>query len=398
MSMTTASRASRADGPIRVGVIGCGTIAQIAHLPFLKELRDRFTISALCDVVPGTLHGVGEAYGVPRQARFEDYRELCASDLVDAVMVCHNGSHVPPATAALQAGKSVIIEKPLCSRLDEAEALVAVAREARERSGAVAMMAYMKQFDPGFQYARRLLRPRLEQGDIRYVDARHIHARNPLYEAHHTLIRGEIPESLRQGRTGGGSSGAWEQIGPDPSPAQRRVLSGIGSSIHDVYCLRALLGRPEAVLASEVYESGRAALFRYPRGVLVNYAWIDVGPVRNFRQEFVCYGSDLHLAVRFPQPYLLSAPTTVTVNTMEPAPDLRDQLGDPSLGGLSPQHHGQPLVQAHVTASYQDAYKLEWVHFHACITQGLQPLATIEDARDDTAFFVEWARATRPAA
>src|ERR671922_2087080 len=207
---------SSPDGRIRVGVIGCGTIAQIAHLPFLKELRDRFAIGALCDVVPGTLEAVGEQYGVSAHARFEDFRALCASDLVDAVMVCTSGSHVPPAIAALQAGKHVIVEKPLCSRVDEAEALVEVAREARQRSGTVALMAYMKLFDPGFQYGQRLVRPRVEQGDIRYEDARHIHAHNPLYEAHHTLLKGEVPERVREARRGGGST-AWDQIGPDPS-------------------------------------------------------------------------------------------------------------------------------------------------------------------------------------
>src|SRR6476661_1378639 len=115
---------SRLNGPIRVGMIGCGTIAQIAHLPYLKELNDRFTIGALCDVVPGTLEAVGEQYGVPANARFTDFRALCESDLVDAVMVCTSGSHVPPAIAALENGKSVIAEKPLTTHLDEAEALV----------------------------------------------------------------------------------------------------------------------------------------------------------------------------------------------------------------------------------------------------------------------------------
>src|SRR5438093_12035484 len=116
----TANR--RPTGPIRVGVIGCGTIAQIAHLPYLQELRDRFTIGALCDVVPGTLAAVGEKYGVPVHARFEDFRELCASDLVDAVMVCTSGSHVPAAIAALQAGRSVIADEPLTAGLDDAGA------------------------------------------------------------------------------------------------------------------------------------------------------------------------------------------------------------------------------------------------------------------------------------
>jgi hypothetical protein len=176
------------------------------------------------------------------------------------------------------------------------------------------------------------------------------------------------------------------------------VLGGIGSSIHDVYCLKGLLGKPEAVLASEVTAGGRAALFQYPNGVLVNYAWIDIGPVRNFRQEFVCYASDMHVSVRFPQPYRLSAPTQVVVNTMGPAPDgaaTAAVFGDPATAGLSRQEPGAPLSENQITATYQDAYKMEWVHFHACITQGVAPLATVEDALDDTRFFVEWAKATR---
>ena len=378
--------------PIRVGVIGCGTIAQIAHLPFLRELRDRFTIAALCDVVPETLEAVAEQYGVPSHARFDRYDALCQSDLVDAVMICHSGSHVPPGLAALQAQKHVIIEKPLTSSIDEAAALAAAAQEARHSWGGVALMAYMKQFDAGFQYVQRFLQPRLAAGQIGYVDARHIHAHNPLYEAHHTLWKGKVPERVRQAARSGPEP--WTQIGPDPSPTQRRVLAGIGSSIHDVYCLRALLGAPEAVLASEVIETGRAALFRYPRGVLVNYSWIDIGPMRNFRQEFVLYGTDVHVSLRFPQPYRRSAPTEVVVNEMEPAPDARTHLGDPSAAGLSPQEHGPPLAEKRITASYQDAYKLEWVHFHACITQGVAPLATIDDAVLDTQFFVDWAKAT----
>jgi hypothetical protein len=64
--------------------------------------------------------------------------------------------------------------------------------------------------------------------------------------------------------------------------------------------------------------------------------------------------------------------------------------------GLSRQEYGAPQYTRVVTASYQDAYKLEWVHFHDCITRGVEPLTTVQEARDDAAFFVEWARATRP--
>ena len=74
----------------------------------------------------------------------------------------------------------------------------------------------------------------------------------------------------------------------------------------------------------------------------------------------------------------------VTVNSMEPAPDVTAQLGDVATG-LSRQEHGPPLAEKTVTSSYQDAYKLEWVHFPPASPAGLQPLATVEDARDDTA-------------
>ncbi|MER3404461.1 MAG: hypothetical protein C4289_04250, partial [Chloroflexota bacterium] len=186
-------------GRVRVGVIGTGAIAQIMHLPYLSELDDRFVVTALCDVSPGTLEAVAERYHVPRQACFTDYRELCTSDWVDAVLICPSGSHVPAAIAALQAGKHALIEKPLCYHLDEADHFVEVAREARRRSGAVALMAYMKRFDPGYQYGQRLVRPLAEQGDIRFVDARHIHPNNDLYMAHHPVTRGrDVPEAVRR--------------------------------------------------------------------------------------------------------------------------------------------------------------------------------------------------------
>ena len=174
----TASNAG--DGRVRVGVIGAGSIAQIMHLPYLFELNDRFAISALCDVSQETLDAVGALYGVPPHARFTDYRALCASDLVDAVLICPSGSHVPAALAAVRAGKHALVEKPLCYRLDEAAALVDAAREARQRSGTVVLMAYMKRFDPGYQYGQRLIRPLAAAGRIRFVDARHSHPSNDL--------------------------------------------------------------------------------------------------------------------------------------------------------------------------------------------------------------------------
>jgi predicted dehydrogenase len=389
---------SQQEERVRVGVVGSGSIAQIMHLPYLKELDDRFAIAALCDVSQETLDAVGERYGVPPQARFTDYRELCASDLVDAVLVCPSGSHVPAAVAALETGKHVLVEKPLCYRLDEADAFVAAAQEARRRSGAVTLLAYMKRFDPGYQYGQRLVRPLAEQGAIRFVDARHIHPSNDLYTAHHLVQRGrDVPESVReQGRTEH-EAAVVASLGETAAPAQRRVFSGMmGSSIHDIYALNGLLGRPEEIVASETWDGGRcwSAIFRYPNGVRVNYAWIDVRQVREFTQEFACFGVDTRVTITFPSPFLKSAPTIVRVQGAEPAPEEPAPYGRAS-GEPGWQDPGPAHWEKRVTASHEEAFKREWIHFHACITRGVEPLVGAEEAREDTKFVVEWARATR---
>ena len=52
---------------IRIGVVGCGLIGQMMHLPHLKELHELYEVVALCDVSPGTLKYVGDYYGIARR-------------------------------------------------------------------------------------------------------------------------------------------------------------------------------------------------------------------------------------------------------------------------------------------------------------------------------------------
>ena len=68
---------------IRVGVVGCGLIAQVMHLPYLAELSDRFELVAVCDLSPAG-QGLAERYGV--QFAFTAWEELLGRRL-DAVLV-----------------------------------------------------------------------------------------------------------------------------------------------------------------------------------------------------------------------------------------------------------------------------------------------------------------------
>src|SRR5215470_2742940 len=106
---------------IRIGVVGCGLIAQMMHIPHLAELDDLYEIAALCDVSPGALRFVGDRYQVSR--RHTDWQALVREPL-DAVLIATAGSHAPVALAALRAGKHVLTEKPMCYTLREADELL----------------------------------------------------------------------------------------------------------------------------------------------------------------------------------------------------------------------------------------------------------------------------------
>jgi predicted dehydrogenase len=132
---------------IKVGVIGCGEIAQWMHLPFLTELPD-FQVTAVCDISPKVVEYVGARFGVER--RFTNVEELLAQGDVEAVAIA-TPIHSDPAIAAARAGKHVLVEKPMAFNLDEAKAMV----EAAESAGVVLMVAYMKRYDPGRPRQRR---------------------------------------------------------------------------------------------------------------------------------------------------------------------------------------------------------------------------------------------------
>src|SRR5216684_3105188 len=129
---------------LRVGVIGCGLIAQVMHLHYLRELSDRFEIAAVCDLSESVRSAVGREYGVARQ--FAAWQDLVAEPL-DAVFVLTSDSHAPAAIAAAKAGRHVLVEKPMCFSIAEGQAMI----DAAEASGVTLMVAYNKRYDPAYR-------------------------------------------------------------------------------------------------------------------------------------------------------------------------------------------------------------------------------------------------------
>ncbi|WNV86003.1 Gfo/Idh/MocA family oxidoreductase [Umezawaea sp. Da 62-37] len=150
-------------GNVRVALIGCGRIAQVAHLPALEK-AEGVDLVAVSDPSADVARAVARRYGVP--SAYTDQGEVFADPSVEAVIVAApDRFHHAIAAAALAAGKHVLVEKPLASTLEEAEALADLV----DRTGLVLQVGAMKRHDEGVQYARRFVVERV--GEVRSFNA-----------------------------------------------------------------------------------------------------------------------------------------------------------------------------------------------------------------------------------
>lgn len=110
----------------RIGVIGCGKIAQVRHLPEYAA-NPEAEIAGLYDLNQERAEELANEYGAKAYATYE---EMLADDTIDAVSVCvANHVHAEITIAALKAGKHVLCEKPMAMTLKECEDMVAAAKE-----------------------------------------------------------------------------------------------------------------------------------------------------------------------------------------------------------------------------------------------------------------------------
>jgi predicted dehydrogenase len=144
---------------LRVALIGCGRIAQVAHLPALEKAT-RVELVSVCDPSRAVADAVARRYGVPSACT--DASDVLAARSVEAVIVAApDRFHYPLTRAALEAGKHVLVEKPLASTIEEASELVELADE----TGLTVQVGAMKRHDPGLQWAREFVSDAL--GDVR---------------------------------------------------------------------------------------------------------------------------------------------------------------------------------------------------------------------------------------
>lgn len=108
--------------PLRVGVIGAGNIATLAHIPGLLKTGDAAVV-AICDPDESRASAAAERFGIA--AVFDGHDRMLRGTTLDAVTVATPPvSHAPAVLAALDAGLHVLCEKPLATSVVDAERIV----------------------------------------------------------------------------------------------------------------------------------------------------------------------------------------------------------------------------------------------------------------------------------
>jgi predicted dehydrogenase len=143
---------------LRIGVLGCGPIAQFAHFESCQKARNS-ELYAICDVAEDLLDRMAAMH--QPEKKYRDYNAMLADPGVEAVIVATSDAfHVEASRRALAAGKHVLCEKPLGVSVEEVELLAGSVRA----SGKILQVGHMKRFDPGLEAARDFVRD--EMGEV----------------------------------------------------------------------------------------------------------------------------------------------------------------------------------------------------------------------------------------
>jgi len=268
---------------LRIGVLGCGPIAQAAHFDACIRAHNA-ELYAICDVAEDLLARM-QAVHQPHVA-YNDYAAMLADPDVDAVIVAiADQFHVPMALKALQAGKHVLVEKPMGVTVEECDEL----RSTAAASGLTVQVGNMKRFDPGIAFARQFIRE--EIGELMALKA---------WYCDSTYRYTTVPNLQPVFET----SKAIRRPGGDPKAIKTRYnLLGHGSHLVDT--ARYLGGEIERVRATLVQKFGAFCWFveaGFANGA-VGHLDLTIAVRMDWHEGFEIYGEFGSVVAKTPNPW-----------------------------------------------------------------------------------------------
>lgn len=156
--------------PLNVGLVGCGGIAQVIHLPLLIKHPD-VQIPAICDIDTSKAAIIADKFNVP--AVYEDIADMLQREQLDVLFILTpNNLHLPMSLLALDRNMHVFIEKPVARNTEEVEKI----KKHANSTGKTVMVGMQNRFRIDAQTLHRFILGN-ELGNIFYIKTGWLHAR-----------------------------------------------------------------------------------------------------------------------------------------------------------------------------------------------------------------------------
>ncbi|KAF4556642.1 Oxidoreductase-like protein 8 [Elsinoe fawcettii] len=353
---------------LKVGILGCGMVTQVVHIPLLNHLSHLFQITHLCDVSEeATKHCLSKVAGDARPKTTTSAEEVCNTPDVDLVMVATNHAfHASDATAALKAGKHVFIEKPVALTLQDTDRIIAADKAA---GGGKVFIGYMRRYAAAFVDAVK------EVGSIdqiRYARVRDIIGPNHVFVGQsgtHPKTFGDYSqadsEALLKKTADDLEQALQVELGvkvTEETEAMWNMLSILGS--HDLSAMREIIGMPRGVVGFAPCDTSSApfwsAIFQYPGFVVAYESGLD--QVARFDCSIEIFGEAKTVKVCIDTPFIKGLPTTMIVKECLPDGSYREST---------------------TRRTYEDPFALELMEVYAWVSHGKHIKTTPDDAKKD---------------
>ncbi|BGP29458.1 hypothetical protein JCM10296v2_001197 [Rhodotorula toruloides] len=357
---------------LRIGIVGCGEVAQTTHLPTLALLSHLYKVTALCDVSPGLLQHCATKVGIEKT--YSDVSHLVKDPEVDVVFVLSADEyHASHAVAAADAGKHVFIEKPMALTREDAQAII----DAQERNNivdgaqVVIFIGYMRRYAGAFERMKEELK---NVNKTRYVTVRDIIGHNHFYvdqSGSFPVAFSDFSAEASSDRLSRAHKIANSALSPSQASSERdvatyRLLGSLGS--HDLSAMRELFGVPKRCIAATRSQGDDtpfiSALFDYGDFTAKYETGID--EVADFDAHIEVFGDNKRLKLSYDTPYVKGLPITLEIKETD-----------------SSGHYSTRTIRP----TYKDAYTLELEQLYEAVAHGKPVKTDPKDAEKELGLF-----------
>lgn len=328
-------------GKLKVGVIGAGSISQYHMEGYVSN--SEVELVAICDLNEQRAREKADKYGA--SLVYTDYKELLANPDIDAVSICTwNNTHAMISIDAIQAGKHVLCEKPLCRSVEEALAV----QEAVRNSDRILQIGYVRRHGMNAHVLRKFV----EAGDL-----------GEIYYAKASCLR-------RLGNPGGWFSDI-ERSGGGP-------LIDIG--VHVIDLCWYMMGKPKVKSVT-----GNAYNKLGNRKNIENYSFYQAA---DYNAELNTVEDMANALIRFENGASLLVDVSFSLHAKEDELSMKiygDKGGaeiEPQLTVVGEKHNTilnmTPQID-HLSFEFEKGFKTEVAHFIECCQQGKESICPVED-------------------